>query len=40
MSSVEFGSVALCTGAYECKILKPNKEEEEEEVGGRSPTMA
>jgi hypothetical protein len=30
--------VALCTGADACKRLQTNKEEEEE-VGGRSPTL-
>jgi hypothetical protein len=31
------GSVALCTGAENVRSLKTNKEEEE--VGGRSPTL-
>jgi len=37
MSGAKLASVALCTGAEECKILKPNKEEEA--VGGCSPTL-
>jgi hypothetical protein len=31
------GSVALCTGVRNVRRLKTNKEEEE--VGGRSPTL-
>jgi hypothetical protein len=36
---MELGSVALCTGEDGYKILKKTNKEEEEEVGGLSPTL-
>jgi hypothetical protein len=39
LSSTDFGSMALCTGEDGCKILKKTNKEEEEEVGGCSPTL-
>jgi hypothetical protein len=37
LSSAEFGYVALCTEKMNVRRLKTNKEQEE--VGGRSPTL-